>query len=74
MVSALTSNPKFRDRVVEPEDVANAVVRQLYRDEGSQLVVPSSMWFMSALRGCPAWLQETVGASVAKNLIQFIPS
>lgn len=72
MISPLTSNPKFRDRVVEPEDIANAVVRQLYRDEGSQLIVPQSMWYMSALRGCPAWLQESLGATVSKNLIQVM--
>lgn len=70
MISKLTSNPKFREPVVEPEDVANAVVRQLYRGEGNQLVVPPSMWWMSAVRGWPSWLQESFRDNVSKALLK----
>jgi hypothetical protein len=70
MISKLVSNPKFRESVNEPEAVANAIVRQLYRGEGNQLVVPPSLWWMSTVRSWPSWLQENFRDTVSKALIK----
>ncbi|KAH7121550.1 hypothetical protein EDB81DRAFT_913746 [Dactylonectria macrodidyma] len=56
--------------LMQPEDVAKEVLKQIWSCRGGQVVVPSSMSWLSAVRGFPNWVQEfltdIVGRSVAE--------
>jgi len=57
---------------VTGHDVASAVVNQLTSGYGGQLVVPSTLGWVSSLRGLPTWFQEQFRDSVTIGLIQAI--
>jgi short-subunit dehydrogenase len=65
MISKLSSNPAFKDNILEPEDVANAIVSQLYSGYGGQVVLPKSGSWVSIVRGFPLWLQEILRTEVS---------
>jgi hypothetical protein len=44
--------------MVEPEVVADAVVKQLYSGDSGQIVVPSSLSLATGIRGWPHWLHQ----------------
>lgn len=53
--------------VIEPETVSNAIVKQILSGRSGQIVLP---WWMSAAsgaRGWPAWLQEILRDSTARD-------
>lgn len=70
MIQALIERNAFKDTVVEPETVADAVVRQLFSGYGSQIIVPPSFWWTSAIRGMPSWLQVYLRDTVSLRLLQ----
>lgn len=70
MIQRLIDNGSFTDPVLEPEDVADAIVRQLYSGYGAQIIVPSSLWWVSAIRGFPSWLQEFFRDAVSTTLLK----
>ncbi|KAJ0423144.1 hypothetical protein BJY00DRAFT_299755 [Aspergillus carlsbadensis] len=51
---------RFGQPIMTPEKVSQAVIRQLVKGDGGQVVVPSTYWFASMLRGLPSWMQERV--------------
>ncbi|KAL1867650.1 hypothetical protein VTK73DRAFT_4049 [Phialemonium thermophilum] len=53
--------------MLEPRDVADAIVKQIGSRRGAQLIVPPSSAWLSGLRGFPNWLQETVRDMAAKG-------
>jgi all-trans-retinol dehydrogenase (NAD+) len=44
--------------VIEPETVADAVVKQLHSGNGGHLILPARYTIACALRGFPSWMQE----------------
>lgn len=70
MVSRLVEQGKLKDPTVSADEVADCVVDQLYSGYGAQLVVPSSMRWVSLLRGLPGWLQESMRDTVSVNLLK----
>ncbi|KAJ9497430.1 hypothetical protein H2202_007234 [Exophiala xenobiotica] len=44
--------------MVEPEVVADAVLKQLYSGDSGQIVVPSSLSLATGIRGWPHWLHQ----------------
>lgn len=46
--------------MVEPDLVADAVVRQLYSGNSGQLVVPSLYSMATGMRGWPHWLHQKI--------------
>jgi all-trans-retinol dehydrogenase (NAD+) len=58
LIKTLTADPKFKDFVLEPETVAEAVVQQVLSGYGAQLILPGRLNLMSGFRGFPSWLQE----------------
>jgi all-trans-retinol dehydrogenase (NAD+) len=56
----LFSRPGFYGAVLEPEDVAEVVVKQILSGRGGQLVVPKGQNFLTAIRGFPSWYQESI--------------
>lgn len=49
--------PEFKDTVLEPEVVANAVVKQVLSGKGAQLVLPKELTYLRGVRGWPLWMQ-----------------
>ncbi|KAF2036734.1 NAD(P)-binding protein [Setomelanomma holmii] len=75
--------PKVRTIVVHPSWIRtrmvqelidsgkmSMIVEQLYSTYGSQVVIPRSLWWVSAIRGFPSWLQENMRESVSKQLLE----
>lgn len=69
MVQKLIDSGKMTSGWTEPEDVATAIVNQLYSTHGGQIIIPGSLWWTSAVRGFPLWLQENMRDVVSKQLL-----
>ena len=50
----------------DPNDVANAILKQIFAARGAQIVVPSHLAFVSGMRGFPTWVQEILRDSIGK--------
>ncbi|EUC49929.1 hypothetical protein COCMIDRAFT_32722 [Bipolaris oryzae ATCC 44560] len=60
---------KITNGLSEPEDVANAVVKQLYSGYAAQIIIPSYFWWIPLVRGLPSWLQESARDVASKVLL-----
>ncbi len=59
MIKDLTANPKFKATVLDPEHVAEALVKQILKGEGGQLIfAPGLASIIGIVRGLPWWIQE----------------
>jgi hypothetical protein len=56
----LTDSAQKRNGMLSAEDVSSAVVKQLVRGNGGQVVIPWWLGIGSMVRGLPMWLQEVV--------------
>lgn len=54
--------------LIEPETVADAIVKQLHAAESAQLVLPGRYWLATGLRGWPSWMQEGMRNSMKDEL------
>ena len=54
--------------MIEPETVADAIVKQLHSGMGAQLVLPERYWLATGVRGWPSWMQEGVRNSMKDEL------
>lgn len=53
--------------LLDPETVANAVVKQVLSGESGQIILPERFWIIgSALRGFPNWVQ-----AIARNIFRL---
>lgn len=68
LIATVTSKKDFKDFVLEPDTVAEAVVEQVLSGYGAQLILPGRYNMVSLLRGLPSWLQEGMRNSVAEVL------
>jgi all-trans-retinol dehydrogenase (NAD+) len=55
--------------MIEPETVADAIVKQLHSGMGAQLVLPERYWLATGVRGWPSWMQEVMRNSMKDELI-----
>lgn len=60
MISRLENNGSFSEPLLEPVDVANAIVRQVMSGNSGQVVLPSWMAIVKGMKGWPTWIQERV--------------
>ncbi|KAI8711313.1 hypothetical protein NCS52_01507300 [Fusarium sp. LHS14.1] len=56
------------NKMMKPEEVAQAVTDQIFSHHGAQLIIPPSVTWLSAAKGFPNWLQELIRDSIAKTL------
>jgi hypothetical protein len=56
--------------IIEPEDVADAIVNQVLRCAGAQVFVPGSAGKVSLLRALPNWVQEQVRSGVSRTITE----
>ncbi|KAF1363971.1 NAD(P)-binding protein [Lizonia empirigonia] len=58
--------------MIEPEEVADAVVAQVLSCKGAQVFVPRSAGKISLLRALPNWVQEGVRKGVSKTITESV--
>ena len=68
MIRPLTSNPNFKDKVIEPEVVSSAIVKQIIAGSSGQIILPQEYRSVSMLRAWPSWFQEYVRNKIAPVL------
>lgn len=68
MTKDLISHPLFRASVLEADDVAESVVKQVLSGQSGQIVLPKSSSLASSLRAFPIWLQEFIRSQQAAVL------
>lgn len=69
MIQKLIDSGKISSGWTEAEDVAKSIVNQLYSSQGGQIIIPTSLWWTSAIRAFPLWLQEKLRDAVSKELL-----
>ena len=61
MTSFMTKSPKFHEFVLEPETVVDAVIEQVLKGEGAQIILPERFkYVVGAVRMLPLWMQEMI--------------
>ena len=58
--------------IIEPSDVADAVVDGIFSCRGGQVFLPAGMGKSTLLRGLPNWLQEKTRDDFSKTLLDSI--
>lgn len=60
LISTLIESGKLKETTISADDVATAIVNQLYSGYGGRIACPESMGWTSLIRGLPSWLQESL--------------
>jgi hypothetical protein len=63
---------KLKDTTISADDVATAIVNQLYSGYGGRIVCPESLGWTSLIRGLPGWLQESLRDKVTIGFLKAI--
>ncbi|KAF2016621.1 NAD(P)-binding protein [Aaosphaeria arxii CBS 175.79] len=58
--------------LLEPSTVADAIVRQIERAEGAQIVMPAVAGVMGLVRGLPNWVQEVVRGGTSRAVLRTV--
>ncbi|GKT45911.1 dehydrogenase RED2 [Colletotrichum spaethianum] len=72
MVEKLSKTGKFKEPMVSASDVASAIVNQIFSGYGAQVCIPSSLGWVSMLRGFPVWLQEALRDRTTRGFLAAI--
>jgi len=68
LIEPLLQSPDFKDTVIEPEEVSDAIVGQVTSGKSAHLILPKSYNSLSTLRGWPSWMQEGLRNSMGNTL------
>ncbi|KIX02549.1 uncharacterized protein Z518_08490 [Rhinocladiella mackenziei CBS 650.93] len=60
----------FRQRILSPDDVSRAVLKQIITQSSGQIIIPSSHQPATMLRAFPQWLQEYLRNKNSQDLIR----
>ncbi|KAH8723113.1 hypothetical protein GQ44DRAFT_828519 [Phaeosphaeriaceae sp. PMI808] len=69
MAAELIETGKLKGDPVTPDEVASAVVNQIFTGYGAQIVIPSNLAVISLMRGLPVWIQEKFRNGISTNLL-----
>lgn len=58
LTSAFKNMDHFYGRQLEPEDVSNAVLKQIFSGNSGQVFIPSTQYYIGIIRALPNWIQE----------------
>jgi all-trans-retinol dehydrogenase (NAD+) len=67
----MIAHPEFKDKVLEPETVTNAVVNQVLSGRSGQIILPGELSVLSTIRAWPSWLQTSFRNMIAPSLAMF---
>ncbi|EUC40279.1 hypothetical protein COCMIDRAFT_109230 [Bipolaris oryzae ATCC 44560] len=68
LIEPLIQTGQFTDAVLEPGDVADAIVAQILGGKSGQVILPRTLSLLSGARGFPTWLQHMLRSSQADVL------
>ncbi|KAL3444231.1 hypothetical protein BJX65DRAFT_320012 [Aspergillus insuetus] len=72
MIGGLVENQsRFGQPIMTPDKVSQAVIRQLVKGNGGQVVVPSSLGIAAMVRGLPSWIQERLRDRQSQNFVRL---
>ncbi|PQE25533.1 Short-chain dehydrogenase reductase SDR protein [Rutstroemia sp. NJR-2017a BBW] len=71
LIEAMIAHPEFKDKVLEPETVTNAVVNQVLSGRSGQIILPGELSVLSTIRAWPSWLQTSFRNMIAPSLAMF---
>ncbi|RFU27582.1 hypothetical protein B7463_g8750, partial [Scytalidium lignicola] len=57
LISEISSNPKFKEPIMEVTPVAEKIVEHIMNGKSGHLAMPSTVNQVSSIRGWPSWLQ-----------------
>ncbi|CAI7598488.1 unnamed protein product [Penicillium pancosmium] len=60
LIKKLMQSGALKGHLLEPEEVAEAILKQLRSTFGAQIFLPSNFWILSLVRGAPSWIQERI--------------
>lgn len=66
--SIVAAGKFFRQLILEPEDVSNAIVKHILSGNSGQICLPPRYGFVAAVRAFPNWLQELIRNRTTKDL------
>lgn len=69
LIEDLIAQPAFKDSVLEPETVTNAIVNQVLSGRSGHIVLPNELHIMSTIRAWPWWLQTSFRNMIAPALL-----
>lgn len=73
LIAPVEAEIKKRGAVImEPEDVADAVVKQVFGCRGAQVFVPESAGKSSLIRALPNWVQERIRLGVSRTITESV--
>ena len=58
--------------IMEPDDVADAVVSHVFACRAGQVFLPQGASKVSLLRGLPNWVQEAVRLATSKGIVDSV--
>ncbi|KAK5139899.1 hypothetical protein LTR04_003279 [Oleoguttula sp. CCFEE 6159] len=61
---------KAGEVVITPEEVADAIAKQIFSGRSGQIILGGSLGFLSGLRGWPTWVQEFLRNGSNKSVMQ----
>lgn len=60
LTGPLFESGRFKELTIESETVSDAIVNQVQKGEGAQLILPARLAVASGIRGWPSWLSTGV--------------
>lgn len=58
--------------VMDAEDVANAVTKQVFGCRGAQVFLPESAGKSALIRALPNWMQEGIRMGISKTITESV--
>lgn len=68
MITMLTDQGSFKQPVMTPQVVADAICKQILTQSSGQILLPKSQSIASVVRAMPFWLQEAVRTHASGDL------
>ncbi|KAF7860771.1 hypothetical protein EAF04_008289 [Stromatinia cepivora] len=69
LIEELIAQPTFKDSILEPETVSNAIINQVLSGRSGHIVLPNYMNILSTIRAWPWWLQTSFRNMIAPALL-----
>ena len=69
MTAAMVGQPGFPKKLLEPEDVADAIVAQILSGQSGQIFLPKGTSLVSGIRGFPLGCRRGSGDGLRRLLI-----
>jgi len=66
MTEMMIGQPGYPKTLLDPHDVADAIVHQILLGQSGQIFLPANLSLLSGIKGFPTWLQEKIRGGMRK--------